>query len=104
MIRIHFTAEDFARVRFAPRPSPVPELHAALMMLGAPHEELLFGLWRNRLLRSLTSAVGPLADLAPDGLAPAFLDVLGDTLDEGVALIRAARPESVRAGIEQVYA
>lgn len=104
VIRIHFTADDFARVRFAPRPSPVPELHAALMMLGAPHEELLFGRWRNRLLRSLPRAVEPLADLVPDGLAPAFLDVLGDTLDEGFALIRAARPEFVRAGIEQVYA
>ncbi|MBT2387710.1 helix-turn-helix transcriptional regulator [Streptomyces sp. ISL-11] len=104
MIRIHFTADDFARVRFAPRPSPVPELHAALMMLGTPHEELLFGRWRNGLLRRLPGAVEPLADLVPDGLAPTFLDVLGDTLDEGVALIRAARPEFVRAGLEQVYA
>ncbi|MGW0750752.1 ArsR/SmtB family transcription factor [Streptomyces sp. NPDC002587] len=104
MIRIHFTADDFARVRFAPRPSPLPELHAALMTLAAPYEEPLFGRWRNRLRRSLPSAVGPLADLVPDGLAPAFLDVLGDTLDEGVELIRAARPQFVRAGIEQVYA
>ncbi|MBD0422744.1 winged helix-turn-helix transcriptional regulator [Streptomyces sp. TRM S81-3] len=104
MIRIHFTADDFARVRFAPRPSPVPELHAALMMLAAPHEEPLFGRWRNRLLRSLPRAVEPLAGLVPDGQAPAFLDVLGDTLDEGVALIRDARPEFVRTGIEQVYA
>lgn len=40
----------------------------------------------------------------PDGVAPAFLDVLGDTLDEGFALIRAARPEFVRAEVEQVYA
>lgn len=104
VIRIHFTADDFARVRFAPRPSPVPELHAALMMLGAPHEALLFGRWRSRLLRGLPSAVEPLADLVPDGVAPAFLDVLGDTLDEGVELIRTARAEFVRAGIEQVYA
>ncbi|GHB04892.1 ArsR/SmtB family transcription factor [Streptomyces chryseus] len=104
VIRIHFTSDDFARVRFARRPSPVPELHAALMMLGAPHEELLFGRWRSRLLRSLPGAVEPLADLVPDGSAPAFLDVAGDTLDEGVALIRAAHPELVRAGIEQVYA
>ncbi|MEV8535517.1 winged helix-turn-helix domain-containing protein [Streptomyces sp. NPDC051211] len=104
MVRIHFTADDFARVRFAPRPSPVPELHAALMMLGTRHEELFFGRWRSRLLRRLPSAVEPLADLVPDGPAPAFLDVLGDTLDEGVALIRAARPELVRAGIQQVYA
>ncbi|WP_199839075.1 hypothetical protein [Streptomyces sp. XY66] len=70
-------------MRFAPRPSPVPELHAALMMLGSPHEPLLLGRWR-RLLRSLPRAVEPLADLVPDGVAPAFLDVLGDTMDEGV--------------------
>ncbi|MFE0172270.1 helix-turn-helix domain-containing protein [Streptomyces sp. NPDC059002] len=104
MIRIHFTAGDFARVRFAPRPSPVPELHAALMMLVVPHEALLFGRWRNRLLRTLPSAVEPLADLVPDGVAPAFLDVLGDTLDEGLALIGAARAEFVRTEIEQIYA
>ena len=104
MIRIHFTADDLARVRFAPRPSPVPELHAALMMLGAPHEELLFGRWRGRLLRSLPSAAEPLADLAPEGVAPSFLDVLGDTPEEGFALLRSARPETVRAGVEQVYA
>ncbi|MFI6730345.1 ArsR/SmtB family transcription factor [Streptomyces atratus] len=103
MIRINFTADDFVRVRFAPRPSPVPELHAALMMLAAPHEGLLFGRWRHRLLQTLPGAVVPLADLVPDGVAPAFLDVLGTTPDEGFALIRATRPELVRAGIEQVY-
>ncbi len=79
MLRVHFTAEDFARVRFAPRPSPVAELHAALTMLGAPHEELLFGRWRGRLLRALPGAAGPLADLVPGGSPPSFLDVLGET-------------------------
>ncbi|MEV5321594.1 winged helix-turn-helix domain-containing protein [Streptomyces sp. NPDC052687] len=105
MIRIHFTADDLVRVRLAPRPSPVPELHAALMMLGAGHEAPLFGRWRSRLLRNLPGAAEPLADLAPDGVAPApaFLDVLGDTPEEGFTLIRAARPEEVRAGIEQLY-
>lgn len=103
MIRIHFTADDLARVRFAPRPSPVPELHAALMMLGAPHEELLFGHWRSRLVRNLPRAAEPLADLAPGGVAPAFLDVLGDTPDEGFALIRATRREAVQTGIKQSY-
>ncbi|MEU6620100.1 helix-turn-helix domain-containing protein [Streptomyces litmocidini] len=104
MLHIHFTAEDFTRVRFAPRPSPVPELHAALMMLGAPHEELLFGRWRGRLLRALPGAAEPLADLAPGGTAPYFLDVLGETREEGLALIRAARPEFVRSELERVYA
>ncbi|WP_030692021.1 helix-turn-helix domain-containing protein [Streptomyces globisporus] len=104
MLHIHFTAEDFTRVRFAPRPSPVPELHAALMMLGSPHEGLLFGRWRGRLLRALPGAAEPLADLAPGGTAPYFLDVLGETREEGLALIRAARPEFVRSELERVYA
>ncbi|MFF0742866.1 helix-turn-helix domain-containing protein [Streptomyces sp. NPDC004111] len=103
MIRIHFTADDFTRVRFAPRPSPVPEMHAALMMLGVPDEGLMFGRWRRGVLRSLPAAVGPLADLVPDGVPPAFLDVLGDTPDEGFALIRSQRPEFVRSGLREVY-
>ncbi|WP_406335568.1 winged helix-turn-helix domain-containing protein [Streptomyces zaomyceticus] len=104
MLRVHFTAGDMTRVRFAPRPSPVPELHAALLMLGAPHEELLFGRWRGRLLRTLPGAAEPLAQLVPGGTAPRFLDVLGGTREEGFALIRAARPEVVRSELERVYA
>lgn len=104
MLRIHFTADDLAGVRFAARPSPVPELHAALMMLGAPHEGLLFGRWRGRLARALPAAAEPLADLVPGGVAPYFLDVLGGTREEGFGLIRASRPEFVRSELERVYA
>ncbi|WP_314616829.1 helix-turn-helix domain-containing protein [Streptomyces stackebrandtii] len=104
MLRIRFTADDLTRVRLAPVPSPVPELHAALLMLGAPHEGLLFGRWRGRLLRSLPGAAEPLAELVPGGTAPYFLDVLGGTREEGFALIRAARPETVRSELERVYA
>ncbi|MCB8906494.1 MULTISPECIES: helix-turn-helix transcriptional regulator [unclassified Streptomyces] len=104
MLHIHFTAEDMTRVRFTPRPSPVPELHAALLMLGAPHEGLLFGRWRGRLLRTLPGAAEPLAELVPGGAAPHFLDVLGGTREEGFALIRSARPEFVRSELERVYA
>ncbi|WP_395360843.1 ArsR/SmtB family transcription factor [Streptomyces sp. YH02] len=104
MFHIHFTADDTTRVRFAPRPSPVPELHAALLMLGAPHEGLLFGRWRGRLLRALPGAAEPLAELVPGGAAPRFLDVLGGTREEGFALIRSARPEFVRSELARVYA
>ncbi|MFJ7126289.1 ArsR/SmtB family transcription factor [Streptomyces sp. NPDC098101] len=104
MLRVHFTAEDFARMRFAPRPSPVAELHAALLMLGAPHEELLFGRWRGRILRALPGTAGPLADLVPGGEPPSFLDVLGETREEGFALLRETRPELVRSELERVYA
>lgn len=103
-MRLHFTTDDYARVRFASRPSPVPELHAALLMLGAPHERALFGRWRGRLLRALPGAAAPLADLAPAGHAPVFLDVLGETRREGFEQIRSAPPGLVRAELARVYA
>ncbi|MEU8619209.1 winged helix-turn-helix domain-containing protein [Streptomyces sp. NPDC048623] len=104
MLRIHLTADDLARVRFAPRPAPLQELHAALKTAVAPGPDpLLLGRWRGRVLRSLPAAADPLADLVPGGRPPAFLDVLGDTLEEGFERIRATRPETVRAELERVY-
>ncbi|MBT2445388.1 helix-turn-helix transcriptional regulator [Streptomyces sp. ISL-36] len=104
MIRIHFTAEDFARVRFAPRPAPVQELNAVFLTLFGRRDELLFGRWRQRVLRALPDAVEPLGDLVPAGEAPVFLDVLGETLDEGLDLVAAAGPEVVRSELERLYA
>ncbi|MFF3318178.1 ArsR/SmtB family transcription factor [Streptomyces sp. NPDC003035] len=103
MTRIRFTAEDFARVRFAARPAPVPELNAAFMTMLGGGDDLLFGRWRRRALRSLPDAVAPLADLVPAGDPPLFLDVLGETLTEGLDLVAAAPPELVRTELERVY-
>ncbi|MGW1377596.1 ArsR/SmtB family transcription factor [Streptomyces sp. NPDC002446] len=104
MIRIRFTAADFARVRFAPRPAPLLELNTALMRMCRPDDAVLFGRWRQRLLRSLPAAAAPLGDLVPADQAPAFLDVFSDSLAEGLDAVRAARPELVRSEIERVYA
>ncbi|MET9428593.1 helix-turn-helix domain-containing protein [Streptomyces sp. NPDC003036] len=104
MIRIHFTAEDFARVRFTARPAPLQELNAAFMTMFHPDGGPLFGRWRGRLLRALPTAVEPLGELVPAGRAPRFLDVFGDTLEEALDTVRASRPEVVRAEIERVYA
>ncbi|WP_405804030.1 winged helix-turn-helix domain-containing protein [Streptomyces sp. NBC_00210] len=104
MIRIHFTAGDFARVRFASRPAPLLELNVALMRMCRPDDELLLGRWRRRLLHSLPAAVEPLGDLVPAGEAPKFIDVFSDTLKEGLDTVRASRPELVRSEIERVYA
>jgi DNA-binding transcriptional ArsR family regulator len=104
LIRIRFTADDFARVRFAARPAPVPELNAAFMMMLGGGGELLHGRWRRRVLRSLPDAVAPLADLVPAGDPPLFLDVLGETLTEGLDLVEAAPAELVRSELERVYA
>ncbi|GAA3083112.1 hypothetical protein GCM10020000_81470 [Streptomyces olivoverticillatus] len=108
MIRIHFTAADFAQVRFAPRPAPLQALNTAFMMLFRGDDHLLFGRWRQRLLRSLPTAVGPLGDLVPAADAPVFLDEFGDPaeggLDDGLDAVRAAPPALVRSELERVYA
>ncbi|MET9951342.1 ArsR family transcriptional regulator [Streptomyces sp. NPDC006339] len=105
MLRIHFTAEDFGRVRFAPRPAPLQELHAALTTAVAPRRPAppLFGRWRGRVLRALPAAAGALADLVPAGRPPSFLDVLGDSLADGFERIRSTAPEVVRSELERVY-
>ncbi|GHF47199.1 ArsR/SmtB family transcription factor [Streptomyces morookaense] len=104
MIRIHLTAADFARIRFAPRPAPLQELNTALMMLVRPHDELLFGRWRRRLLRSLPASALPLADLVPGAQAPCFLDVFDDSLEEGLHTVRTTDPDLVRSELERVRA
>ncbi|MFI9049208.1 helix-turn-helix domain-containing protein [Streptomyces sp. NPDC053427] len=104
MIRIHFAADAFARVRFAPRPAPLQELNVALMKMCLPDDALLFGRWRQRLLRSLPPAVGPLRDLVPAGQAPLFIDVFSDSLGTGLDAVRATPPALVRSEIERVNA
>ncbi|MEV8624506.1 winged helix-turn-helix domain-containing protein [Streptomyces sp. NBC_01268] len=105
MLRIHFTADDVAGVRFAARPAPLQELHAALTTAVAPRGAPLFGPWRGRVLRALPAASEPLADLVPAGRPPTFLDlgVEGDTLADGFARIRSTSPDTVRSELERVY-
>ncbi|MFI8517263.1 ArsR/SmtB family transcription factor [Streptomyces sp. NPDC085481] len=103
MLRIHFTPADLARVRMAPRPAPLQELHAALMTAVTPHQEPLLARWRHRLLRTLPAAADPLADLVPAGRPPSFLDVLGDTLTDAFESIRSTVPEIIRTDLERVY-
>ncbi|WP_052229776.1 helix-turn-helix domain-containing protein [Streptomyces sp. CT34] len=104
MIRIHFTAADFARVRFAPRPAPLQELNLALGMLCRRDDPLLLGRWRQRMLRSLPRSAEPLADLVPGFRPPVFLDEFSDSLHDGLDSVRATRPTLVRSEMERVYA
>ncbi|MFH8788555.1 helix-turn-helix domain-containing protein [Streptomyces roseoverticillatus] len=108
MIRIRFSAADFARVRFAPRPVPLQALNTAFMMLFRGDDHLLFGRWRQRLLRNLPAAVEPLGDLVTAAGAPLFLDEFGeesgDAPEHGLDAVRAAPPGLVRTELERVYA
>lgn len=104
MIRVHLTAADLARVRFAPRPAPLQELNTALLALSHPGGAALYGRWRQRVLHRLPHAVRPLQDLVPGLRAPRFLDVFGDDLDQALATPRATPVPVVRAELARVYA
>ncbi|GAA0478885.1 helix-turn-helix domain-containing protein [Streptomyces sp. NPDC046215] len=104
MIRIHLTAADFARIRFAPRPAPLQELNVALMTMCRDDDQWFFGRWRRRVLHSLPGAVRPLRDLVPGARAPRFLDIVSDSVSEGLETVRATPPALVRSEIERVYA
>lgn len=104
MIRIHLTSADFARIRFAARPAPLQELHAALLMLFTPsNAPLLFGRWRTRTLRTLAPAALPLRDLAPAGHAPAFLDSIEASLNEAFDTLRASDTAWIATELELAY-
>ncbi|MER7107285.1 ArsR/SmtB family transcription factor [Streptomyces sp. NPDC000229] len=108
MIRIHFTAADFSRVRFSARPAPLQELNAAFLTMfhpaPRPDGALLFGRWRRRLLHALPAAAGPLGELVPAAVAPRFLDVFDDGLKDALDTVRTTRPDLVRSELERVYA
>jgi DNA-binding transcriptional ArsR family regulator len=73
-------------------------------MMCRRDDGVLFGRWRRRLLRSLPVTVQPMQDLVPGAKAPGFLDVVSDTLGEGLEVVRASSPGWVRSEIERVYA
>ncbi|MGW4384208.1 ArsR/SmtB family transcription factor [Kitasatospora sp. NPDC004531] len=104
MLRIHFTPDDFARVRLMPRPAPLQELHAALATMCRQDGELLHGAWRRKMLRTLPNAAAPLADLVPAGRAPSFLDVVADDLAGALEQVRSTPAAQLAAELERVHA
>lgn len=85
MLRIHFTAEDLLRVKFAAEPAPLMELGLALAMLGRRVVDPVFARWQRSTARSLPTAARPLLQLLPpSGLGPQFVDPISDGLDDGV--------------------
>lgn len=85
MLRIHFTAEDLLRVRFAEEPAPLMELCLALSVLGRRVVDPVFVRWQRSTAQSLPRAARPLLELLPpSGLGPQFLDPISDGLDDGL--------------------
>jgi DNA-binding transcriptional ArsR family regulator len=74
MLRVHFTADDLARVRVAAAPDPLWEIATSFQALITEDAPLLFGEWRRQLRPRLRAVDGLLAALLPArGYFPDFL-------------------------------
>ncbi|TRO59938.1 helix-turn-helix transcriptional regulator [Streptomyces sp. IB201691-2A2] len=74
MLRVHFTADDIARVRVAAAPDPLWEIVNSFQALIREENGLAFGEWRRIVRPRLCPADGLLAALLPPrGYFPDFL-------------------------------
>ncbi|GHH70605.1 transcriptional regulator [Streptosporangium violaceochromogenes] len=87
MLRVHFSPQDWERLRVVSRPDPMWETVLSLYMLGDASDELVFGQWRRRALTRLPPESRMLLDLVPpQGYSPDFLSPLvgGEDPDDGI--------------------
>ncbi|MCL8010979.1 helix-turn-helix transcriptional regulator [Streptomyces sp. AS02] len=74
MLRVHFTADDLARVRVAAAPDPLWEIANSFQALISADAPLLLGEWRRLVRPRVGSVHGLLAALLPlRGYSPDFL-------------------------------
>ena len=107
MLRIHFTADDLARVRVASGPDPMWETLLSLHMLAGQGSAVMFGPWRQRVRPRLNPAVRLLTRLAPaKGYSADFLTPPGWSrdLESGIdAVLSTPRPR-LRADLTMLAA
>ncbi|GIH81394.1 ArsR/SmtB family transcription factor [Planobispora longispora] len=103
MHRIHFTADDVARVRVAPTLGPMAETLFSLTTLRRRAEETAFGGWRRRVRGGLGPRSAVLAAIAPARL-PCFDMALlagpGRDLAESAETFLASPRRAVRAELD----
>jgi DNA-binding transcriptional ArsR family regulator len=108
MLRIHFSAEDFARTTIAAEPDPLWEVLLSLHMLQVEDGPLAYGAWRQRMRRRLPrETVGPLAALAPPvGYSPDFLtpSARSSEFGDAVDLMLSAPRQQVRTDLSRLSA
>ncbi|MCE7001573.1 winged helix-turn-helix domain-containing protein [Kibdelosporangium philippinense] len=87
MLRIHFTADDLARIRVRAEPHPLWEVLLSMHLLQSGHGSLMFDNWRRQARSSMRSSATVLATLAPPkGYSPDFLTPTVDSADLETAL------------------
>jgi DNA-binding transcriptional ArsR family regulator len=103
MLRVHFTAEDIARVRVAAAPDHLWEIANSFQTLLREHDTLAFGDWRRLVRPRLSPADGLLAALLPPrGYSPDFLtpDLAGTVgLDSAVDTVLSTPRTALRGDL-----
>ncbi|MET9633385.1 ArsR family transcriptional regulator [Lentzea sp. NPDC006480] len=105
MLRVHFTAEDLARVRVAPGPDPMWEILLSLHVLRQRSATPVFGTWRANVRTTLPGDARWLMQLAPPvGYSPDFLTPTAGScaLDAGIDAVLSTPVECLRADLAQL--
>ena len=101
MIRVHLTAGDLLRVRFASHPAPLIEVGYALAAMH--RRDPVFGAWRRRAAAQLPRAACPLLDLIPaSATGPLFLDPVSTDLAEGLDMVQRSPAGFVTAELQRI--
>jgi len=100
VIRVHLTAEDLLRTRFATHPAPLIELGHALAALH--RRDPVLATWRRAAATGLPRAARPLLELVPpSATGPLFLDPVSTSLGEGLESVQSASASFVRAELDR---
>src|SRR5215469_2536630 len=101
MLRVHLTAGDLLKTKFASQPAPLMETVLAVAALQR-HEPAFRG-WRRSAGARLPIAARPLLDLVPpSATGPVFLDPVTTGLAEGLELVRAVPAPLVTAELQRI--
>jgi DNA-binding MarR family transcriptional regulator len=101
VIRVHLTAQDLLRVKFATHPAPLIELGHALASLH--RREPALARWRRAAATGFPVAAQPLLELIPaSATGPVFLDPVSTRLDEGLDLVQRSPASLVTAELDRV--
>jgi DNA-binding transcriptional ArsR family regulator len=101
VIRVHLTAQDLLRTKFATHPAPLIEVGHALAALH--RRDPVLASWRRAAASGFPGAARPLLELVPpSATGPLFLDPISTSLGEGLDLVQSAPASFVQAEMERI--
>ncbi|GLZ33595.1 transcriptional regulator [Lentzea sp. NBRC 105346] len=104
MLRVHFTAEDLARVRVSAGPDPMWEILLSLHVLRQRDGAPVFGRWRKDVRGKLSEEARWLMQLAPPvGYSPDFLTpTAGCDVDDGIHAVMSTPVHQLQLDLRQL--